>query len=491
MKANKNSVKEYASKTNFQKWNSIDWDAIEKKVKTLQSRIVKAYKAKQFRKVRSLQWILTTSFEAKLLAVKRVTSNKGSRTPGVDGAVWSTEMSKVKAVLSLNRKSYKPLPLRRIYIPKSNGKQRPLSIPCMKDRAMQALYLLALEPIAETQAEVNSYGFRPMRSCADAIEQCFTVLAMKCSAQWVLDADIKGCFDNISHEWLTNNILMDKRMLGLWLKAKVIDGHSFFYSNKGTPQGGTISPVLANMVLNGLEAVLDIAADRKYRKDGMKAKNRNLVNFVRYADDFIVTASDKIFIEEKIIPAIEDFLLVRGLVLSKDKTRIVNINQGFDFLGQNIRKYKGKLLIKPSKSNVKSFKLKVTNIISKNKTSTQDVLIGQLNPVIRGWANYHRHIIAKYTFKLVDNFLFNSLWRWAKRRHSRKPAYWVRNKYFQTYKNVSWTFRCKKTSYTLFRAQSVAIKRHIKIKGNANPYDPLWDTYFEKRRRLRNNEARR
>jgi len=481
MKAIKNSLKEYASETSLTKWETINWDAIESKVTALQVRIVKAYKAKQFRKVRSLQWTLTRSYAAKLLAVKRVTSNRGRRTPGVDGAVWMTDNSKMKAVQSLNRKSYRPLPLRRIYIPKANGKQRPLSIPAMKDRAMQALYLLALDPIAETRADNNSYGFRPKRSCADAIQQCYSALFDKRAAQWVLDADIAGCFDNISHEWLHENIPMDKRILRLWLKAKIIDGKSFFQSENGTPQGGIISPVLANMVLDGLETVLNTIARKRYSRDGVVKKNLHLVNYVRYADNFIVTARSKDFLKEKIIPAIEEFLRCRGLSLSEEKTRIVNINEGFDFLGQHVRKYKGKLLIKPSKKNIKSFKEKVSAIISKNKTTSQAVLIKQLNPVIRGWTNYHRCVAASQTFNKIDHFIFYRLWSWARRRHSNKSASWVMKRYFHTVENFQWALCCMKTPATLRRAQSTSIKRHIKVRGLANPYDPLWFTYFEQR----------
>ncbi len=482
MKAKKNSVKEYASETSSVKWESIDWNAMEKKVATLQVRIVKAYKAKQYRKVRSLQWVLTQSYAGKLLAIDRVTSNKGSRTSGVDGMLWSTDHSKMNAVQSLKRKGYKPLPLRRIYIPKANGKQRPLSIPTMKDRAMQALYLLALNPIAETKGDVNSYGFRPRRSCADALSQCFVTLYSKGAAEWVLDADIKGCFDNISHEWLNNNIPMDKRILRLWLNAKIIDGKSFFYSQTGTPQGGIISPVLANMVLDGLENNLNTLARKTFRKKtGYVERNDHKVNYIRYADDFIVTADSKEFLEEKIKPVIEDFLQCRGLSLSTEKTRIVNINEGFDFLGQNVRKYKGKLLIKPSKKSMQSCKDKIVNIVNKNHGAPQALLIRQLNPVIYGWGNYHKHAVAKHSFKLLDNFIFGRLWSWATRRHSRQSAAWVKQRYFHVVDKVQWKFYCKKTLVTLKQAQAIPIRRHTKIKGAANPYDPAWFTYFEKR----------
>lgn len=348
MKANRNS-KEYASKTASLKWELVNWQLMEAQVRTLQARIVKAQQAGKHRKVRSLQWILTNSFAAKVLAVKRVTSNSGKHTPGVDGVTWSTELSKMKAAQSLQRTGYKPLPLRRVYIPKSNGKMRPLSIPCMKDRAMQALHLMALDPVGETVADFNSYGFRPKRGCADAIEQCFKALCLRTSAQWILDADIKGCFDNISHEWLLKNVPMDKRMLRLWLKSKIIDGKTLLHPNMGTPQGGIISPWLANMVLNGMEDMLDDVAQRLRKPNGDIRVNKFKVNFVRYADDFVITADSNTLLQDKIAPAIEVFLQERGLSLSEEKTRITHIEQGFDFLGQNVRKYKNKLLIKPSK----------------------------------------------------------------------------------------------------------------------------------------------
>lgn len=475
---------EYASETDLQQWESIDWNSMEEKIRTLQARIVKAQQAGKHRKVRSLQWILTRSHATKLLAVKRVTSNSGKNTPGVDGVIWSTPLSKTKAVRSLQRKGYKPSPLRRVYIPKANGKLRPLSIPSMKDRAMQALYLIALDPVAETLSDTNSYGFRPKRSCADAIEQCFIKLATRVSPQWILDADIKGCFDNISHEWLIANTPMDKRMLRLWLKAKIIDGKSFFFPELGTPQGGIISPVLANLVLNGLEKVLDKVACKQYDSRGYARSNKFRVALVRYADDFIVTASDRMLLQEKIVPAIEDFLRPRGLSLSQEKTRITHIDQGFDFLGQNVRKYKNKLLIKPSPKNIKAVMEKIKAIVMKSKAASQATVIRQLNPIIRGWANYHRHVVAKQSFKDLDNYVFKLLWYWARRRHTRKPHTWVKKRYFNTWGLDHWCFFCIEDGkpVRLFKAQACPIKRHVKIKGLANPYDPEWSAYFKSRR---------
>ena len=237
-------------------WHSIDWAKCNQEVRRLQTRIVKATREGRHGKVKALQWMLTHSVSGKALAVKRVTENQGKKTPGVDGETWSTPVDKSQAVLSLKRHGYKPMPLKRIYIPKSNGKKRPLGIPTMKDRAMQALYLLALEPISETTADGRSFGFRPKRSTADAIGQSFTALAKETSAQWILEGDIKGCFDNISHDWLLDNVPMDCKILKAWLKAGYMEKRQLFPTEAGTPQGGIISPVLTNLALDGLEAQL-------------------------------------------------------------------------------------------------------------------------------------------------------------------------------------------------------------------------------------------
>ncbi len=251
-------------------WHSIDWAKCHGNVRKLQARIVKATKEGRWGKVKALQRLLTTSFSGKALAVKRVTGNKGRNTPGVDGEIWSTPDAKSKGMLSLRRRGYRPAPLRRIYIPKANGKRRPLGIPTFRDRAMQALYLLALDPVAETAADPNSYGFRPGRSTADAIEQCFKALARKDRAQWILEGDIRGCFDNISHDWLVANIPMDKAILRKWLKAGYMEGEALFVTGEGTPQGGIISPVLANMALDGLEPLLAKRFPRETKRGGKR-----------------------------------------------------------------------------------------------------------------------------------------------------------------------------------------------------------------------------
>ena len=274
-----------ASPAVLNRWQSINWTRCEAEVRKLQVRIVKALKAKRVGKVRSLQHILVNSFAAKALAVRRVTSNKGGSTVGVDGETWLTPEERCKAISSLTLRGYKPKPLRRVYIPKKNGKMRPLGIPTIRDRAMQALFLMALEPIAETNADKHSYGFRRYRCCADATDQIFRCLCNKNSAQWVLEGDIKGCFDHISHDWLLQNAIIDARMLRRWLGAGVIEKNVFHITDEGTPQGGIISPTLANITLDGIEALL---AKYATRKENGKTRSRK-VNLVRYADDFIIT----------------------------------------------------------------------------------------------------------------------------------------------------------------------------------------------------------
>ena len=473
-------------------WHSIDWAKCNQEVRRLQTRIVKATREGRHGKVKALQWMLTHSFSGKALAVKRVTENQGKKTPGVDGETWSTPEEKSQAVLLLKRHDYKPLPLKRIYIPKSNGKKRPLGIPTMKDRAMQALYLLALEPIAETTADGRSFGFRPRRSTADAIEQCFNVLSRKSSAQWILEGDIKGCFDNISHDWLLGNVPIDYKILKVWLKAGYMEKRQLFPTEAGTPQGGIISPVLANLALDGLEAKLKEEVGKSRNIRGIVTSPK--INYVRYADDFIVTGMSKEILEEKVKPLIEEFMGTRGLTLSPEKTKITHIEEGFDFLGQNVRKYNGKLLIKPSKKNIKTFLEKIRATIEGNKTAKQENLIGLLNPMIRGWANYHQHVVSKKIFSYVDHEIWKKLWQWASRRHPKKGKRWIKDRYFKRIGGSNWVFAAETDEklpngnpimLRLRKASDVKIVRHKAIHLKANPFDPQWEEYFEVRESVR------
>src|SRR6266700_778049 len=462
-------------------WHDIDWYRAQQNVKRLQARIVKATQDGKWGKVKALQRLLTHSFSGKVLAVKRVTENQGKNTPGVDRIIWDTPQKKMNGMYSLRQRDYHPQPLRRIYIPKKTGKMRPLSIPCMRCRSMQALYLLALSPVAEVVGDRNSYGFRPERSPADAIGQCYIALCKQDRAQWILEGDIKACFDKISHDWLLAHIPMEKTMLRKWLKAGFMDKHTLYPTDEGTPQGGIASPVIANLTLDGLEKLLK---DRFLKpNNGHNAK----VNFVRFANDFIVTGESKELLEKEVKPLVEQFLKERGLELSPEKTVITHIEEGFDFLGQNVRKYNGKMLIRPSKKNVTAFLDKVRTILKDNKQATAGRLIVQLIPVIQGWARYHQHIASKKAFKKVDHLIFCMLWRWAKRRHPKKGAKWVKNKYFHSRGNRNWVFFGEITDnkgthqVQLPLAYHIRINRHVKVREMANPYDPEWETYFEKR----------
>jgi len=458
-------------------WHSINWKTAENHVRRLQMRIAKAVQEKKWGKIKTLQHLLTNSFYAKLLAVKRVTSNKGKKTPGIDGVLWKGARAKWRAVSSLRRHGYKSQPLRRIYIPKKNGKKRPLSIPTMLDRAMQALYKLALAPVAETTADGNSYGFRESRSCADAIQAGFNALNKPNSATWILEADIAGCFDNISMQWMLDNIMMDKIILRKWLAAGYVENGITYPSRKGTPQGGIISPTLANMTLDGLEEVVRRAVPWRSR-----------VNFIRYADDFIVTGKSKRLLEERVKPAVEMFLAERGLTLSEEKTKLTHIKTGFTFLGQTFRKRGKKLHIKPAKDGVLAIKRKVGMLIRKYVSAPMEVLIKKLNQSLLGWANYHRHVVSSEAFGQIDTYVFEELWRMLRKRHPRKSKTWLFYKYW-TASGRKHIFAVKtKTEkkvekiYQVVRISSIGIKRHIKIKAAANPYLPEYSRYFWLRR---------
>ena len=469
-------------------WHDLNWRAAHRNVRRLQARIVKATREGKHGKVKALQWLLTHSLSGKALAVKRVTENQGQRTPGVDGERWHTPAAKSAALRQLQRRGYKAQPLRRVYIPKSNGKLRPLGIPTMKDRAMQALHLLALDPIAETTGDPNSYGFRVGRCAADALQQSFQLLRRPISAAWIWEGDIRACFEQISHQWLLTHIPMDKTILRQWLQAGFVEQQEWFPTEAGTPQGGIISPTLMNLTLDGLEGQLKALIPYRRRADDIK------LAMVRYADDVIVTCSSQKTLEETVVPMIIRFLRERGLALSPEKTKLTRIEDGFDFLGQHLRKYGGKLLTKPSRPNVQAFLAEIKATCNENLHTSVENLLFLLNPKIRGWANSHRASAGAEIFRYVDYHTFREIQHWIRRRHPRKGKRWCYHKYFSEVGNNNYVFqatferRGKLCTIRLQKAAEVKIKRHVKVKAAANPYDPEWETYFEERLGLQMKE---
>ncbi len=355
----------------------------------------------------------------------------------------------------------------------------------MTDRAQEALHLLALDPILETQADYNSYAYRLHRCCADALVQCHRLLCKQNSPAWIMEGDIRACFDCISHSWVLQHVPMNKTILKKWLTAGYIEKDVFYATKAGTPQGGIISPAIANKTLDGLEALLQqrFGAVRS-------AREKNRVHLVRYADDFIITGTSKFLLEYEVRPLVAQFLAERGLELSHEKTKVTHIEDGFDFLGQTVRRYPGgKVLLKPSRKNVRTFLGKIRTTLKEYGSRVPvGKLIIRLNQQIQGWALYHRHASSKRTFSYVDNAIFRLVWRWLRRRHPNKSATWVKQQYYQTQAGRRWvlsgtcfTKKGEPFQVRLMKAADVRIQYHPIIRAEANPYEPEWECYYEAR----------
>ncbi len=454
-------------------WADIDWKHVDRAVKNLRQRIYRATQEQQWNKVRSLMKLMLRSYSNLLAAVRRVTQqNKGKGTAGVDRQVVLTPAGRMRLVRKmLEHKVWQVKPVKRVYIPKSGG-QRPLGIPTIKNRVAQAVVKNALEPSWEARFESNSYGFRPGRSCHDAIDQCWLRLNKRAKHRWVLDADIKGAFDNINHDYVLGAIghVPGRELIKQWLKAGYVEAEMFHATRSGVPQGGVISPLLANIALNGLERL----CQGKY-------------GFIRYADDFVVTAERQEDLQA-FKPQIEEWLKERGLVLNEDKTRIVSVNDGFNFLGFNVRHYRGKCLCKPQKASVLRLLRGIREWLRDHKQTTPENVIRYLNRVLRGWADYYKHASSKDTFAYVDQQLWTALWRWALRRHREKGTDWVKNRYFGYSRGRAWRFRTTVTTSRGERMElavtdvtTVKIRRHVKVRGTASPDDPALAAYWAHR----------
>ena len=386
------------------RWEEIDFQKAEKRVKKLQRRIAEAYRNQRYDVMMYLQNTLIHSFSAKALAVKRITSNKGKKTPGIDGVIWNTSESKIDAIYSLNRRGYKSNTLKRIYIPKPNGGLRPLSIPTMQDRAMQTLYKFAFEPIAEVNADIHSYGFRPNRCVNDAIQYCKGILEKDADVKWLLKIDIKSCFDKISHNWLMENTLMDKKILQMFLKSPYMFGTKLYPTIYGVPQGGTISSILCNITLDGLECLLV----EKYETN---------IYMIRYADDILLLGKEPQFLVQYVVPTIKKFLTERNLELADEKTKLVHICQGITFLGWTIYRENNEIISVPSSTKIDFLKQKIKEVLQSDKYDSDKERFIQIRKRVRGWLNFYAKLskisvlydVADEIFYMVNSLGYDNI----------------------------------------------------------------------------------
>ncbi len=479
-------------------WKNIPWKKLEVKIFKLQKRIYRASERGDVKAVRRLQRLLSKSRDAKLLAVRKVTQdNRGSRTAGIDGKKNLSQKERISLANNLELTS-KASPIRRIFIPKPGKEEkRPLGIPTIRDRAAQALAKLALEPEWEAKFEPHSYGFRPGRSAHDAVKVIF--LGMRRQDKYVLDADIKKCFDRINHEALLNKINTYpamRRTIKSWLKAGVMNDGKLFPTNSGSPQGGVISPLLANIALHGLEEYIKASYPKAKRLPDIKEAYWKPI-VVRYADDLIIMHRD-LGETKRAYNLAKKWLESMGLELSQEKTKIVHTYRehegqepGFDFLGFSFKQYKlgkrdrrkvagmhfsrdaeHKTIIVPTKDAITRHKAKLSHIIDSMKTANQEKLIIALNPIITGWANYYATVNSKEIFGEIDHWLYLKLRRWAYRRHPMKGRYWISNKYWNIDRIGKWEF--SDGNSTLNEHRKTSIKMHINVKDNRSPYDGDW-----------------
>jgi len=470
-------------------WQSEDWQKMEDEVRRLRQRIFTAAKAGDLKRVRNLQKLMLRSRANALVSVRRVTEqNAGRRTAGIDGKVVVTAPEKAMLAEQVRRlgTTGTAQPVKRVYIPKANGKRRPLGIPVIFDRAQQARVKNALEPEWEARFEPKSYGFRPERGCHDAIEAIFQVARGSYpSRQWCLDADLAAAFDRVDHNKLLSQLdtFPARKQVEQWLKAGVVEEGRFTPTEEGTPQGGVISPVLLNIALNGMEE----AAGVRYQLNGTHAGElrRDSPILIRYADDFVALCHT-VEQAEGVKARLAEWLAPRGLAFNEDKTRSVHLDEGFDFLGFTVRRQSGKLLIKPSKAAARRHRQRLRAEMHSLRGANAARVLQRLTPIVRGWATYYRTVVSNVVFSALDRYLWRLTYKWAKHTHPKKPKRWIVNRYFGRFnksRQDRWVFGDRKSGAYLVKHAWTPIIRHSMVKGRSSPDDPSLTEYWASRRR--------
>lgn len=473
-------------------WQSIDWPQVEEDARRLRQRIFTASQAGDLKKVRNLQKLMLRSRANTLLSVRRVTEiNAGRKTAGIDGRTALLPQSKAELADWVQHRSrpWSPKPVRRVFIPKAKGR-RPLGIPVIADRALQAVAVGALEPEWEARFEPRSYGFRPGRGCHDAIEAIFNTASGKNPRRrWALDADLAAAFDRIDHSHLLRQLgsFPARGLVEQWLKAGVVDQGRFAPTEEGSPQGGVISPVLLNVALHGMEEAAGVRYFVTGRDAGSAVPGSPVL--VRYADDLVALCESRDQAHQ-VKARLAAWLGPRGLTFNEDKTRVVRLEDGFDFLGFNIRRYRsGKLLIKPSKAAVRRIRKRLAAETRALLGANAEAVIGKLNPIIRGWAAYYRTAVSSRTYAQLDHYAFKLTYKWAKRSHPNKSRHWAVDRHFGMFdrsRRDRWVFGDRESGAYLAKFSWTKIVRHQMVKGRASPDDPALADYWTQRRHRRN-----